>query len=135
LGLADAVIDLVETGTTMKAAGLEIVSDVLMTEAILVSNKLSKHPELVEIIKKRIQGYMTATSYMMIQYNITREYLTQALLITPGKRSPTISQLEGTDGVAVSALVLQKEASIIMDRLERVNATDILLFSINNSRM
>jgi ATP phosphoribosyltransferase len=61
LGLADAVIDLVETGTTMRAAGLEIVDEVLTTEAVLIASKTSKHADIVELIKKRMQGYMTAT--------------------------------------------------------------------------
>lgn len=135
LGLADAVVDLVETGTTMKAAGLEIVADVLETKAVIIASKSSKHSDVCELLKKRIQGYMTAISYMMIQYNVGRENLTLAVAITPGKRSPTISPLDGGDGVAVSALVKKKEASKIMDKLEEIGATDILLFSITNSRM
>lgn len=135
LGLADAVIDLVETGTTMKAAGLEVVSDVLQTQAVLISSKTCKHPAIVELIMKRLQGYMTATTYMMIQYNINRDRLPDAVVITPGKRSPTITALEEHNAVAVSALVKQKESSTIMDRLEAIGATDILLFSVTNSRM
>lgn len=135
LGLADAVVDLVETGTTMRAAGLEIIADVLETEAILVSSKTTKHEHTVNLIKQRIQGYMTATSYMMINYNISRELMPLAFKITPGKRSPTVSELDGDAGVAVSALVLQRESSAIMDQLELAGATDILLFTITNSRM
>ena len=135
LGLADAVVDLVETGTTMRAAGLEIVCDVLTTEAILISSKSSRHGDMIELIKKRIKGYITSTNYMMIQYNVGRENLRSALLITPGKRSPTVSPLENEDAVAVSALVVKSESSKIMDQLESVGATDILLFSLNNSRM
>jgi len=135
LGLADAVVDLVETGTTMRAAGLEVVSDVLTTEAILVSSKSSRHADIVNLIKQRIKGYMTATSYMMISYNATREILPTVIKITPGKRAPTMSELDGDAGVAVSALVLKSQASKIMDQLEAAGATDILLFSISNSRM
>eukprot|EP01036_Dinobryon_divergens_P027609 gene27611-36411_t len=136
LGLADAVIDLVETGTTMRAAGLEIVSEVLSSQALLIASKTSKHPAIVELIRKRIVGYMTATNYMMIQYNILRRLLPEAVKITPGKRSPTISSLDADeDAVAVSALVLHKDSSNIMDKLEQIGATDILLFAINNSRM
>ncbi len=60
LGLADAVVDLVETGTTMKAAGLEIISEVLKSEAVLISSKTCRHPQLVQLIRKRIEGYITA---------------------------------------------------------------------------
>lgn len=135
LGLSEAVIDLVETGTTMKAAGLCVVDEILTTEAVLISSKSTAHPETVNLLKKRILGYMTATSYMMISYNVSRELLMQCLLITPGKRSASVAPLESGDAVAVSALVLQKESSRIMDQLEAIGATDILLFSISNSRM
>lgn len=81
LGLADAVVDLVETGTTMRAAGLEVIDKVLNSEAVLLSSKHSKHPEIVELLKKRIQGYMTATDYMMIQYNVTRELMHEAVKV------------------------------------------------------
>ena len=140
LGLADAVVDLVETGTTMKAAGLEKISDVLETEAAIIASKKEKNnKDLINLILKRIQGYMTATNYMMISYNVERDLLAAALQITPGKRGPTVSALDTKEGeaeaVAVSALVNRKESSKIMDGLEKVGATDILLFPISNSRM
>jgi len=134
LGLADAVVDLVETGTTMQAAGLGIVADVLQTEAVLISNPHSKHQDMLDLIVRRIEGYLTSTRYMLISYNVTKEKLADAEQITPGKDSPTVSSLE--DGnFAVSALVLKKEASLIMDQLHEIGATSILLFSLANSRM
>eukprot|EP01031_Cornospumella_fuschlensis_P028491 gene28491-34396_t len=135
LGLADAVVDLVETGTTMRAAGLEIVETVLKSETLMIKSKTCRHPAIVELIRKRVQGYMTACNFMMISYNVSRSLLPLALKITPGKRSPTISPLEGGDALAVSALVKQKDSSSIMDELEKIGATDILLFAISNSRM
>lgn len=62
LGLADAVIDLVETGTTMIAAGLTVVHEILKTQTLLISSKTSKHKDIINIITKRIKGYLTATS-------------------------------------------------------------------------
>ena len=65
LGLADAVVDLVETGTTMRAAGLEIVENVMETEAVLIASPKSTHLEILNTIKQRIQGYITATKYQV----------------------------------------------------------------------
>lgn len=137
LGLADAVVDLVETGTTMKAAGLEIVSTILESESLLISSKTTKHPVTVERIRKRIEGYITATNYLLISYNILRSNLPAAIKVTPGKRAPTISALDSAteDAVAVSCLVKAKDSSSIMDSLEIAGATDILLVSLTNSRM
>lgn len=78
LGLADAVVDLVETGTTMRAAGLEEVQVIMKTQACLVSNKLSKHQKIIGLLKTRVEGYLTATRYQMISYNIERSKLPEA---------------------------------------------------------
>jgi len=134
LGLADAVVDLVETGTTMKAAGLEIVGTVLETESVLITNPNSKHKDIVELLKHRIDGYITSKKYMMISYNTSAEVLEACAKITPGKRSPTVTSL--TDGGhAVSSLIKKNDVVKIMDELHKVGARDILVFELANSRM
>mmetsp|Transcript_3137 Transcript_3137/g.6875 ORF Transcript_3137/g.6875 Transcript_3137/m.6875 type:complete len:308 (-) Transcript_3137:73-996(-) len=135
LGLADAVVDLVETGTTMRAAGLEIVENVMETEAVLIANRKSTHLEILNTIKQRIQGFITATKYQMIQYNVARKDLERAVKVTPGKRSATVSSLEDGAFCAVSALVLKDESARIMDELQAVGADSILIIAISNSRM
>lgn len=134
LGLADAVVDLVETGTTMKAAGLEVVATVLDTESVLITNPNSKHKDLVELLKHRIDGYITSKKFVMVSYNCSKEILTAVTAITPGKRSPTITAL--TDGGhAVSSLVSKKEVVKVMDDLHNAGARDILVIELANSRM
>lgn len=135
LGLADAVVDLVETGTTMRAAGLEVVHDILSTEATLIVNPKSEHQDLIRKIQKRIVGYITATKYVMIMYNISNELLQEAIKITPGKKSPTITNLDCGTSKAVSSLVLKSAVSDKMDALQEVGATDILVLELKNSRM
>lgn len=114
---------------------MEIVSEILSTQAILIANPNAEHTDLVELIKRRIEGYITATKYVMITYNVSSDLLAKAVEITPGKRSPTVTSLE--DGVckAVSSLVLKSEVSSKMDALHDVGATDILVMDISNSRM
>ncbi|GMI46126.1 hypothetical protein TrCOL_g12758 [Triparma columacea] len=135
LGLADAVVDLVETGTTMKAAGLEVIAEVMQSEAILISNPNSKHKDIINLIKKRIEGYITATKFMMISYNVSSASLPFCTTITPGKTSPTVTKLSEEGMYAVSALVKRSDASVKMDELMKAGAKDILLFTISNSRM
>ncbi|KAK7242496.1 ATP phosphoribosyltransferase [Aureococcus anophagefferens] len=135
LGLADGIVDLVETGTTMRAAGLEEVSTIMPTQTVLIANKHSRHAALIETLRKRLAGYLTASRYMMIVYNVDRDNLAQATAITPGKNSPSIMPLERSNWVAVSALVPKKKAAQLMDDLEAVGATDILLTSLASSRM
>lgn len=126
LGLADGIVDLVETGTTMRAAGLEEVSTIMNTQAILIANPNSVNHELLPIATRRIEGYLTANRYVMVTYNVHRSSLRSACRITPGKRSPTITSLDEVNWVSVSALVEKKKAAAVMDDLQRIGAKDVL---------
>ena len=138
LGLADGIVDLVETGTTMRAAGLEIVETIMATETVLISNKKTKHGDMIEKIKKRFEGYMTAQKYDMMLYNIQEKKLGEAKVITPGIKAPTIMKLSAdSDGevwYAVQVMVLSKETGKIMDSLSAIGATGILVMDIKNCR-
>jgi ATP phosphoribosyltransferase len=134
LGLADAVVDLVETGTTMEEAGLEKVAVVLRTQAVLVQNPHSEHKLVIERIKKRIQGYLHAKRFSMMYYNVQRTELERAVKITPGREAPTISSLEKTGWVSVGVMVPSADVADVMDRLQELGAKDILVLSIENCR-
>jgi len=138
LGLASGVVDLVETGTTMRAAGLHVVEEIMGSEAVLISGKnkaSSPHATLMKLLCSRIDGYITATKHVMITYNVPKAKLELAVEITPGKSSPTVQNLADENMCSVSSLVLKNEASKKMDELTAIGATAILLFAIENSRM
>lgn len=142
LGLADAIVDLVETGTTMKAAGLDIVADVLETEALLFQQQpteanglLGTRGETVSLIEQRIRGFMTSQSYVMVVCNCSDEALTKVCSILPGKRSPTITELKQSNWHSVSALVDTKKSQRVMDDLVKAGAEDVLCFGLSNTRM
>lgn len=134
LGVADGIVDLVESGETMRAAGLKAISTVVETTAILIKSKNPSDPKLVELIASRIRGVITAQKYVLCTYNIERPKLEAACGITPGKRAPTINSLDEEGWVAVSAMVERKEIAVAMDRLTDVGACDILVLKIENSR-
>jgi ATP phosphoribosyltransferase len=134
LGLADAVVDLVETGTTMEEAGLEKIAVVLKTQAVLIANKHSLHKNEIETIRKRMEGYLYAQQFCMMYYNITRANLAKAEKITPGRQAPTISPLDDPNWVSVGAMVPNKEVADVMDRLQELGAKDIICMNIDNCR-
>jgi len=111
------------------------VTEILSTQAILIGNPQAAHQDLVDLIKRRIEGYITATKYAMVVYNISNDLLHEVVKITPGKRSPTITSLDDGKSKAVSSLVLKSELADKMDQLHDVGATDILVLDIVNSRM
>lgn len=87
------------------------------------------------MLQRRLEGYITATKFVMVMYNVHVDLLEAATKITPGKRSPTITALDNTDYKAVSSLVSAKQVNNIMDQLHDMGATDILVIDIHNSRM
>ncbi|KAL6791154.1 hypothetical protein GGI42DRAFT_336557 [Trichoderma sp. SZMC 28013] len=133
LGVADGIVDLVESGETMRAAGLKAIDTVVDSTAVLIKSRSPSNPELVDLIASRIRGVITAQRYVLCQYNIERSGVEAATKITPGKRAPTITTLE--DGwVAVSSMVEKKKIAVVMDELTRVGAHDILVLDIHNTR-
>ncbi|KAG0200915.1 ATP phosphoribosyltransferase (ATP-PRTase) (ATP-PRT) [Mortierella sp. GBA30] len=135
LGLADGIVDLVESGETMQAAGLHDIETILSSQAVLIASKKPKHPELVQTIAGRIKGVIAAQKYVYINYNVERKHLKEASTITPGRQAPTVSPLENPEWVAVSSMVLKNNVAQTMDDLEAIGARDILLFAIQNCRV
>ncbi|KAJ5938176.1 hypothetical protein N7454_004518 [Penicillium verhagenii] len=133
LGVADGIVDLVESGETMKAAGLKAIDTVVTSTAVLVKSRGS-NTDLLNLLTSRIRGVITAQKFVLCQYNIPRSELAVASKITPGKRAPTITALEEENWVAVSSMVEKKRIATVMDDLIKVGATDILVLNIANSR-
>ncbi|KAL9100809.1 MAG: hypothetical protein Q9163_003857 [Psora crenata] len=124
----------VESGETMKAAGLKAIDTVLNSTAVLIKSKRPSRPDLVDLIANRIRGVITAQKYTFCQYNVPRQLLARATSITPGKRAPTVTALEDKDWVAVSVMVEKARIADTMDQLTMEGATDILCLGISNSR-
>ncbi|KAI8923458.1 hypothetical protein BC831DRAFT_470986 [Entophlyctis helioformis] len=136
LGLADAIVDLVESGDTMRAAKLKPIATLWTSQAVLISNpKKQQNRELVEKIRRRIQGVIDAERYVLCNYNIRRTSLAAGVKITPGKKAPSVSPLEDADWVMVSSMVPKSQISDVMDQLLDIGAEDVLVFDIHNCQV
>ncbi|KAH9824262.1 ATP phosphoribosyltransferase-domain-containing protein [Melampsora americana] len=139
LGLADGIVDLVESGETMRAAGLHAIHTLMTSEAVLIKSTRKPRGEtqriLTELVTSRIKGVVAAARYVLCQYNIKRERLAEAIKFTPGRRSATVSPLEDDTWVAVSAMVPKKDSATVMDQLEKIEACDIFLIDLANCRV
>ncbi|KIJ45898.1 hypothetical protein M422DRAFT_226952 [Sphaerobolus stellatus SS14] len=138
LGLADGIVDLVESGETMRAAGLHAIDTVLNTEAVLIKSAKPKHEHLkpiIDLVTRRIAGVIASKKYVLCEYNIPRAALSNATAITPGRRAPTISPLEDPEWVAVSSMVERKRVAGVMDQLVDIGAEDVLVVSLDNCRV
>ena len=122
----------------MRAAGLHAIATLMQTEAVLIKSSTPKHESLdplIKLITARIAGVVAASKYVVCEYNIRRERLHDASLITPGRRAPTVSPLEEDGWVAVSVMVEKSKVADVMDELVKIGAEDILIFNLDNCRV
>jgi ATP phosphoribosyltransferase len=136
LGVADAVADVVETGRTLKAAGLELLGDpVLRSEAIMIAKRGADLSPPHERLLRRVQGVLVARRYVMMDYDVPTAMLDKACEITPGYESPTISPLQREGWVAVRSMVLRADVNRTMDDLWELGARGILVSGIQACRL
>jgi ATP phosphoribosyltransferase len=134
LGVADAVADVVSTGSTLRAQGLEIFGPVILdSTAVLIST----HTDLPAIttLQRRLQGVLVARQYVLIDYDVPVSLVDAATEVTPGLESPTISPLRDPEWVAVRAMVPRSETNHVMDELYAIGARAILVSSIHAARI
>lgn len=136
LGVADVVADVVSTGATLAAAGLEVVGEpILVSEGVLVRRVASPSVPGFDQFVRRISGVLTARRYVMMDYDIRIEQVDAGCAITPGIESPTVSPLHDAGWVAVRAMVPRKDAHRIMDDLWELGARGILVTDIHACRI
>ncbi|SDH28566.1 ATP phosphoribosyltransferase [Microbacterium pygmaeum] len=134
LGVADAVADVVETGTTLKQAGLEVFGPVILqSEAVLITGP--GDADGAETLLRRLRGVMVARRYVMVDYDLPANLVDEAVAIAGGIESPTISPLRDPDWVAVRVMVARAGVNQVMDALYAIGARAILVTAIHNARL
>jgi ATP phosphoribosyltransferase len=136
LGVADAIADVVSTGTTLRNAGLEIFGEPLLTsQAVLVQRSGTATPARVEQLGRRLQGVIIARQYVLMDYDIPDELVEKAVALTPGIESPTVSPLMRAGWSAVRSMVKRRETNAVMDELWQLGARGILVTDIHACRL
>lgn len=137
LGVAQVIADVVETGTSLRNAGLEVVGEPIMKSEAVVIRRIGADAEepKVQQFLRRLQGVLVARTYVMMDYDCRVEQLEKAVALTPGLESPTVSPLHNEGWVAVRAMVPAKEAQRIMDDLYDIGARAILTTAIHACRL
>ncbi len=134
LGVADAVADVVETGTTLRKQGLEIFGPVILESSAVLIAARDDIPG-VTTLRRRIQGVIVAHQYVLIDYDLPAELIDQASAISPGLESPTVSPLRDSGWVAVRVMVPSGDMNQVMDELYALGARAILVSAIHAARI
>jgi ATP phosphoribosyltransferase len=136
LGVADAVADVVATGTTLKQAGLEIIGDpIFKSQSVLISRNNIEDQNAVDVFVRRLQGVIVARAYVLVDYDIPNTLIDKACVITPGIESPTVSSLHDSAWSAVRAMVPRKQVHAVMDELYDLGARGVIVTDIHACRI
>lgn len=134
LGVADAVADVVSTGSTLRAQGLEIFGPVILeSSAVLISANADLSG--IATLQRRLTGVLVARQYVLMDYDVETKNLAAASAVTPGLESPTISPLQDPNWVAVRSMVPRADTNHVMDELYELGARAILVSAIHAARI
>ncbi|MBG6058678.1 ATP phosphoribosyltransferase [Cryobacterium sp. MP_M5] len=134
LGVADAVADVVSTGSTLRKAGLDIFGPVILQSTAVLITAENEKPGIATLLR-RLQGVLVARQYVLMDYDIPAALLDDACLLAPGIESPTVSSLHDPDWVAVRVMIPRLNTNHVMDALYELGARAILISSIHNARL
>ena len=134
LGVADAVADVVSTGSTLRAQGLEIFGPVILESTAVLISRTVDVPG-VSTLQRRLQGVRVARQFVLVDYDVPVKLLDAATRVTPGLESPTVSPLHDPEWVAVRAMVPRQDTNHVMDELYELGARAILVSSIHAARI
>jgi ATP phosphoribosyltransferase len=133
--LADAIVEVTETGSSLKANHLKIIDTVMESETHLIAGKKamadSWKREKLEQIALMLRGAIDAQSQVGLMLNVKRADLEAALAVLPALNSPTISQLSNSEWVAVNTIVDERTARDVIPRLKAARATGIVEYPLN----
>lgn len=136
LGVADVIADVVSTGATLRAAGLQIVCEpIISSEAVLIRRLGAPPNGAISQMVHRLEGVLVARRYVMLAYDVPADRFDQAVALTPGMESPTVSPLAREGWLAVQAMILRTELHRVMDALYQAGARAIIATDIHACRL
>jgi len=133
--LADAIVEITETGSSLRANNLRIIDIVLETSTILIANKQSwKNPakrRKLENLKMLLLGTLDAEYYVGLKCNVDQARLKDVLAVLPALHNPTISTLSDPGWVAVETIIHTKEIKYLVPKLKHAGASGIVEYHVN----
>ena len=128
--IADAVVEITETGRALRAAGLRVVATVLTSYTELIANPASHTDDgrrhAMQQLRTLLQGTLVARARVLVKLNVSAADLDRVIGVLPAMKAPTVSQLFGGDAFAVEAVVPKKDINVLIPALKDLGAEDII---------
>jgi ATP phosphoribosyltransferase len=133
--LLDGIVDLTETGSSIRANNLRVIDTLLQSTIRFVANKsawaIPWKREKMENIAMLLRGAMEARAKVGLKMNVPEAKLTDVVSFLPAEKSPTISRLADSEWVAVEVILEEKQERELIPRLKRAGATGIITYPLN----
>lgn len=133
--IVDAIVDLTETGSSLRAAGMRIIHTILTSRTELVANETSfadpAKRHAMEQLATLLRGTLEARGKVLVKLNVSGERLDRVIAILPSLRSPTVSKLFAEQAYAVESVVAKSDINILIPALKDAGATDIVELPIS----
>ena len=134
-GLCDAIVEVTETGSTLRANGLRIVEELMQTNTQLIANRASYQDpwkkEKIEQISLLLQGALRAQGMVGLKMNVSANELKSVMEILPSITGPTISNLFQSDWFAIEVMVSEKVVRELIPQLLKRGAVGIIEYPLN----
>ena len=134
-GLADAIVEVTETGSTIRAHGLRIIKDLMETNTQLIANKKSmKDPwkrEKIEQISLLLQGALRADGMVGLKMNVPKNKLKQVIALLPSLNAPTVASLYQQEWMSVETIISEFTVRELIPKLRKCGAEGIIEYSLN----
>ena len=128
--IADAVVEITETGRALRAAGLKVIDTIVVSYTELIANPASyadpKKRKAMEQLVTLLNGALEARGRVLMKLNVDHANLQDVIGLLPALKSPTVSSLYGEDAFAVEAVVAKAEINILIPALREAGATGII---------
>jgi ATP phosphoribosyltransferase len=133
--IADAVVEITETGRALRAAGLEIIDTILVSYTELIANREAYEDpakrRAMEQLVTLLKGALEARGRVLVKLNVEQANLDTVIQLLPALKSPTVSQLFGEEAFAVETVVAKSEINTLIPALKDAGATDVIELPIS----
>ncbi len=130
IGIADAIIDLTSTGTTLRINRLRVVHEIMESQAVLIANRNAVDNFNVQALKTAIESVLNARGMVYLMMNVPEENLKEVKKVAPGLKGPTVMRVESNGMVAVHVVIREDELFEAVQKLKKAGARDILVIPV-----
>ena len=130
IGIADAIVDLTSTGTTLRLNRLKVVHEIVESQAVLIANRNAVNDFNVQALKTAVESVLNARGMVYLMMNVPENRLDEVKRVAPGLKGPTVMKVESNGMLAIHVVIREDELFEAVQKLKKAGARDILVIPV-----